>query len=201
MNMEEDPMPEDRTGKQPTVAPAQCDDVDRPRFAGMDHVALTVTHLDISQRFYTQVLDFVVVMNVLGTGRICMHPQTGFVLALLTHDEGDGAPFSELNVGTDHLGFSATSREELQAWEARFKAYEVPHTPIRDELFASHLSFRDPDNIALEFSSSNDLMLAARGALSSGSTSAADIAAFIAKNVGPDFVASAQWAARPGHGV
>jgi catechol 2,3-dioxygenase-like lactoylglutathione lyase family enzyme len=192
MIVEEHPMPEHHTAKQTMVPPAPSDDVERPRFAGIDHVALTVTHLDISQRFYTEVLDFVVVMNIVGTGRICMHPQTGFVLALLTHDDGHGAPFSELNVGTDHLGFSATSREELQAWEARFKAYEVPHTPIRDELFASHLNFRDPDNIALEFSSSNDLMLAARAALSSGSTRAADIAAFIAENVGPDFVAPAQ---------
>jgi catechol 2,3-dioxygenase-like lactoylglutathione lyase family enzyme len=171
------------------VSPGRRDHDGRPRFAGMDHVALTVTDLDLSQRFYTEVLDFVVVMDV-GTGRICMHPQTGFVLALLTHDGGYSDPFSELNVGTDHLGFYATSREELESWEARFKAYDVPYTPIRDELFASHLNFRDPDNIALEFSSSNDLMRAAQEALSSGQMSAADIATFIAENVGPDFVAT-----------
>ena len=41
----------------------------RPRFAGVDHVAFTVTDLDTSQRFYTEVLDFVVVMDV-GYGRI-----------------------------------------------------------------------------------------------------------------------------------
>ena len=38
-------------------------------FAGVSHVAFTVTDLDASQRFYTEVLDFVVVMDV-GYGRI-----------------------------------------------------------------------------------------------------------------------------------
>ena len=55
-------------------------------FAGVSHVALTVTDLDVSQRFYTEVLDFVAVMDV-GYGRICMHPGTGFTLGLLKHDQ------------------------------------------------------------------------------------------------------------------
>jgi len=159
----------------------------RPVFAGVDHLALTVTDLDRSRRFYTEVLDFVVVMEV-GTGLICMHPQTGFVLALLWHEGGHDDPSSELHVGTDHLGFTAASRTELEAWERHFDAHDVPYTPIRDELFGSHLNFRDPDNIALEFSSSNDLMLAAQAALAAGQTSASDIAAFVAEHVGADFV-------------
>ena len=39
------------------------------RFAGVSHVAFTVTDLDASDRFYTEVLDLVVVMDV-GYGRI-----------------------------------------------------------------------------------------------------------------------------------
>ena len=46
-------------------------------FSGVDHVSLTVTDLDVSERFYTSLLGFVVVMDV-GYGRICMHPSTGF---------------------------------------------------------------------------------------------------------------------------
>jgi catechol 2,3-dioxygenase-like lactoylglutathione lyase family enzyme len=41
----------------------------RPSFSGVDHVAFSVSDLDISQRFYTEVLDFVVVMDV-GYARI-----------------------------------------------------------------------------------------------------------------------------------
>ena len=160
----------------------------RPDFAGVDHVALTVTDLDASQRFYTEVLGFVVVMDV-GYGRICMHPGTGFVLAFATHEGGRGGLFSELNTGMDHLGFTAASREELEQWERHFDEQGVTHTPIRDELFGSHLNFRDPDDIALEFSSSNELMIAAQEALATGQMTSADIAAFISENVGPDLVA------------
>lgn len=179
----------DVASSQTAETPATEDQLARPGFAGIDHVALTVTDLDASQRFYTEVLDFVPVMDV-GYGRICMHPSTGFVLALVRHDDTPPEPFSELNVGADHLGLAAASREVLKMWEARFDSYGVHYTPIRDELFGSHLNFRDPDNIALELSSSNDLMVAAQSALATGQKSAADIAAFIAENVSPDFVAA-----------
>ena len=161
----------------------------RPEFAGVDHVAFTVTDLDISQRFYTEVLDFVVVMDV-GYARICMHPRTGFILSIAAHEDARGGSFSELNTGMDHIGFTAESREDLERWERHFDAHGVVYTPIRDEHFGSHLNFRDPDNIALEFSSSNELMIAAQKALSSGQMSSADIAAFVAENVSPDVVAA-----------
>lgn len=151
-------------------------------------MAFTVTDLDTSQRFYTQVLDFVAVMDV-GYGRICMHPWTGFVLALVAHEGGRGGSFSELNTGLDHIGFTAASRDELEDWERHFDEHGVVYTPIRDEHFGSHLNFRDPDDIALEFSSSNELMITARQALASGQMTPADIAAFIAENVSPDMVA------------
>jgi catechol 2,3-dioxygenase-like lactoylglutathione lyase family enzyme len=150
---------------------------------------LTVTDLDKSQRFYTEVLDFVAVMDV-SYARICMHPKTGFVLTLVAHDGGRGGSFSELNTGMDHIGFAAASRDELEQWERHFDQHGVVYTPIRDEHFGSHLNFRDPDGIALEFSSSNELMIAAQGALASGQMTPADIAAFKAENVSPDFVAS-----------
>jgi len=87
-----------------------------------------------------------------------MHPQTGFVLALLTHEGGVGGRFSELHTGTDHLGFAAASREELEEWERHFDQHGVTYTPIRDEVFGSHLNFRDPDHIALELSTSNPIL-------------------------------------------
>ena len=43
-----------------------------PSFAGVNHVALTVTDLDVSERFYTEVLGFRRVLD-LGYGRLCMH--------------------------------------------------------------------------------------------------------------------------------
>ena len=118
-------------------------------FAGVDHVSLTVTDLDASQRFYTEVLDFLLVLDV-GYGRILMHPGTGFTLSVMKHEGAQGGAFTELTTGLDHLGFTAASRQELEEWERRFDVHGVTYTPIRDMEFGFHLNFRDPDNIALE---------------------------------------------------
>jgi glyoxylase I family protein len=156
-------------------------------FAGVSHVALTVTDLDASQRFYTEVLDFVAVMDV-GYGRICMHPETGFTLGLVRHEEGFGGAFTELRTGLDHLGLTASSREELEEWQCRFDKHGVVYTPIRDMEMGYHLNFRDPDGIALELDAPNQLAIEAQQALASGHTSPADIAAFVAEHFGPDYV-------------
>lgn len=147
-------------------------------FAGVNHVALSVTDLEVSRRFYTEVLDFVLVLDV-GYGRILMHPQTGFMLALVHPDEASGAPFTELTTGLDHLGLTADSREELEEWERRFDEHGVVYTPIRDMELGHHLNFRDPDGIALEFYVPNAYLVAGRQALSEGHTSQEEIAAFL----------------------
>ena len=64
---------------------------------------------------------------------------------------------AELTTGLDHLGFTANSRAELVEWESKLDALGVVYTPIRDMEFGHHLNFRDPDNIALEISASNEI--------------------------------------------
>ena len=118
-------------------------------FAGIDHVSFTVTDLDVSQTFWTEVLGFVLVMDV-GYGRICMHPATGFTVSLVVPPDGHGGAFTELHTGMDHLGLAAGSRAELEEWERRFDEHGVTYTPIRDMEMGFHLNFRDPDGIALE---------------------------------------------------
>jgi len=150
-------------------------------FTGVDHFSLTVTDLDRSQRFYTELFGFVMVLDV-GYGRICMHPGTGFILGLVTHDGARGGPFTELTTGLDHLGFAAETRADLEEWERRFDELGVTYTPIRDMEMSYNLNFRDPDNIALELSAPNEILVAARAALAAGQTSQDDIDAFIEDN-------------------
>jgi glyoxylase I family protein len=154
-------------------------------FAGVSHAAFTVTDLDVSQRFYTEVLDFVFVLDV-GIGRICMHPETGFSLALLKHEGAKGGAFTELTTGLDHLGLTAETREELDEWARRFDEHDVVYTPVREAEFGYHLNFRDPDDIALEFSSPKPIFEAARQALAAGHTNQDEITAFFAENLGVD---------------
>ena len=64
----------------------------------------------------------------------------------------------------------------------------MSYTPIRDMEFGSHLNFRDEDNIALELSAPNNLMVAAQQALASGQTSKEEVAAFVRANIDPALV-------------
>jgi catechol 2,3-dioxygenase-like lactoylglutathione lyase family enzyme len=128
-----------------------------PEFTGVDHASLSVSNLDRSERFYTDVLGLLRLAD-LGTVRILLHRPTSFVLALVSHDAAYGDPFSELRTGLDHLGFGVSSREELVTWERRLEMLGVKYTPIRDMEFGAHLNFRDPDDIALELSTSNEIL-------------------------------------------
>ena len=132
-----------------------------PTFAGINHVALTVRDLDVSQRFYCDLLDFMLVLDI-GRGRVCVHRQSGFSLALLRPDGASDDRFSALRTGLDHLGLAAGSRAEVVEWEQRLLAAGVPCSPIQDVPFGYHLNFTDPDGIALELQAPNDLY---RGAL------------------------------------
>lgn len=128
-----------------------------PDFSGVDHASLSVTDLDRSERFYTDVLGLIRLADF-GTARILLHRPTSFILALARHDSAHLDRFTELHTGLDHLGFGVSSREELVEWERRLEGLGVEYTPIRDMEFGAHLNFRDPDHIALELSTSNETL-------------------------------------------
>lgn len=157
-----------------------------PTFAGVDHVALTVTDLDRSERFYTEVLGFRRVLD-LGHGRITIHEATGFTIALMRHRGAAGGAFTELTTGLDHLGFAAASRDELVQWEHRLREAGVPFTPIRDMPLGHHLNFRDPDGIALELHAPNAVYAAALTELSTRDVSDAEVLETAQRLLGDDF--------------
>ena len=125
-------------------------------FAGIDHLALSVTDLDGSERFYTGVLGFDRLVDF-GEVRVLIDRPSSFTLSLSRHADARPGPFSELVTGLDHVGLTAGSRDDLVEWEKRVRAAGVRFTPIRDMPFGSHLNFRDPDGIALEFMVANEV--------------------------------------------
>ena len=126
-------------------------------FSGVGHVSMSVSDLDRSERFYCDVFDLIRMADF-GVARVLLHRQTGFMFAIASHEGARGGPFSELNTGLDHLGFVAEDRDELVEWEQKLASLGVVYTPIRDMELGSHLNFRDPDNIALEISTQNDVL-------------------------------------------
>lgn len=159
-----------------------------PTFAGINHVALTVRDLDVSQRFYTEVLGFLAVLDV-GHARVLMHTPTGFTIAVLTPPDGTREPFTERNTGLDHLGLAAASRAELVEWESRLRDAGVACSPIVDVPLGHHLNFRDPDGIALELQAPSELYAAALAVARDRQLSDAEVLAIAERLVGAEFVA------------
>jgi catechol 2,3-dioxygenase-like lactoylglutathione lyase family enzyme len=124
-----------------------------PDFTGVSHVSLSVTDVERSTAWYTDVLGFQLVMptDAPGLRRVLLaHPGSGLMVALSQHESGSGEAFAETRTGLDHLSFAVPDRDELSAWEDRLKTAGVAFTPIQDEFYGSVLVFRDPDNIQLE---------------------------------------------------
>jgi len=66
-------------------------------------------------------------------------------------DPHGSEPFDERRPGLDHLAFACANRAELEQWESKLNALGIENGGIVDAPYGSGLSFRDPDNIALEF--------------------------------------------------
>ena len=116
------------------------------------HVAVTVTDLDVSEAWYTKLLGVEPVLDEdTGPFRHIVYPVGGTLLGL--HGFPDLASkdaFDERRPGLDHIAFGCADRAELVAWAARLDELGVAHGGVIDAGYGSGLSFRDPDNIALE---------------------------------------------------
>jgi catechol 2,3-dioxygenase-like lactoylglutathione lyase family enzyme len=125
-------------------------------FPALAHVAITVSDLDRSTRWYTALFGAAPVLDEDET--IGNFHHTVFLLGggqlfgLHTHPSGplDG-PFDERRSGLDHVSFACADRAELESWSAKLDDLGIAHGQIVDTHYGSGVSFRDPDNIALEF--------------------------------------------------
>ena len=123
-------------------------------FPGVTHVALTVTDLGRSRPWYEKLFGTKPVIDE-DTGPFhhvvwLLGSQT-LVGIHQFPDLHDGEPFDERRPGLDHLAFACASRSELEEWKARLDDLGLENGGIVDAPYGSGLSFRDPDNIALEF--------------------------------------------------
>ena len=117
------------------------------------HVAVTVKDLSVSEPWYTRLLGSNPVLDEdTGPFRHIVYMVGGTLLGLhgfpdLVTDE----PFNERRPGLDHIAFGCANRAELEDWTKRLDELGIAHGGIVDAGYGSGVSFRDPDNIALEF--------------------------------------------------
>ena len=124
-------------------------------FPPLTHVALTVRDLTVSVPWYGALFgadpvldedtdpDFHHTVYLLGNGTL-----------IGLHQHETPAPdetFSEFRIGLDHVAFGVANRQELETWAARLDELGIAHDAIKDASYGSGVSFRDPDNIPLEF--------------------------------------------------
>ncbi|KNA91687.1 MULTISPECIES: VOC family protein [Gordonia] len=126
-----------------------------PSFPALTHVAITVTDLDASTRWYTALFDAAPVLDEDEESGDFHHAvfalDGGTLFGLHTHTgSAASGSFDEHKTGLDHIAF-AVSRAELDDWLVRLDELGVAHSEIKHAHYGSGISFRDPDNIALEF--------------------------------------------------
>lgn len=127
-----------------------------PTFTNIHHLAVTVRDLDASVAFYEQVFGFEPATEIDDETlhRKLFALPGGTNLGLTQHDRGDDAGFSlfsPFSPGLDHLGLAVESLDELDAWAQHLTERGIEHSGIVEASYGYALSFKDPDQIALEF--------------------------------------------------
>ena len=123
-------------------------------FPTLTHVALTVRDLDTSVPWYERLFGEAPVLDQdTGPFRHVVWALGGGATLIGLHQFPDATPsdFDERRVGLDHVAFACANRAELEKWAARLDELGIKHGGVVDADYGSGVSFRDPDNLPLEF--------------------------------------------------
>ena len=123
-------------------------------FPGLAHVAITISDPSVSVPWYTRLIGAEPVLDEdTGPFRHIVYAIGDTLLGLHVFPDGlrDNGPFHPYRRGLDHISFGLPNRAELEKWQGRLDELGIKHGDISDAAYGSGLSFKDPDNIALEF--------------------------------------------------
>jgi glyoxylase I family protein len=124
-----------------------------PEFPALAHVAVTVSDLDRSRAWYQRLFALDPVLDEdTGPFHHVVWLLSGTLFGIHWHvNRSSPESFDELRPGLDHVAFGCENRAELEKWATRLNVLGITHGGVIDAPYGSGLSFRDPDNIALEF--------------------------------------------------
>jgi catechol 2,3-dioxygenase-like lactoylglutathione lyase family enzyme len=129
-----------------------------PDIAGRIEVNLTVRDPMLSASWYSRLLGMEELYDFTSDdGRMryiaLVEPGSQLVLCLVGHADNRGELFSEFDTGLDHLEFLVDRREDLDEWADRLSHLGVDHSGVKELDYTRNamITFRDPDNIQLEF--------------------------------------------------
>jgi glyoxylase I family protein len=129
-----------------------------PAITGRLAVTLTVTDLARSVAWYRQLLSMSIRREYEPSdGRqrdaSLVEPMSGLEVCLVEYQAAVKKPFDEFRVGLDHLEFLVAQRSDLDEWARHLDRLGVEHSGVKEPSYTRNaiLTFRDPDNIQLEF--------------------------------------------------
>lgn len=129
-----------------------------PGITGRLEVNLSVRDPAVSAAWYSRLLGLEQRYDhTSDDGRLryvaLVEPTSELVLCLVGHADNGGESFSEFRTGLDHLEFLVERREDLDEWVDRLDELGVEHSGVKEPDYTRNamVTFRDPDNIALEF--------------------------------------------------
>ena len=120
---------------------------------GAHHIALTVTDVDRSAAWYSDLLGLQELMrggDEQVSFAVLAHPGSGWVLGVRQYHDKPHDGFDEFRTGLDHFAFSVATRADLEAWVPELEQRGIEFSPIAETPIGTVIVFRDPDGIQLE---------------------------------------------------
>ena len=118
------------------------------------HISLSVSDLSVSGPWYQKLFEGQQLFagnDDVSDVELYLVPDN-VLLGLRKHDSTAGGDrFAYDRVGLDHLGLHLDDRAELEKWESKLNELGIESSGIVESAYGSHLNFKDPDGIALEF--------------------------------------------------
>ena len=124
---------------------------------GFHHLNLTVRDVRASMAWYQERLGlewaFERTSEEQGWSKAGLYdPGSGMRLNFTEHKSGPGDAFDERRTGLDHVAFLVRGGlAGLERWVARLDERGIAHSEIKRGDVGDLITFRDPDNLQLEF--------------------------------------------------
>lgn len=118
----------------------------------IQHVGLSVTDIAKSGPWYEELFGFAKVAEFTEPApmTVYMTPE-GQAIDLRQDPDVVHERFTTARPGLDHFAFVCADRAELDAWLTRITDLGIENSGLETSPFGTHLNFKDPDGIAMEF--------------------------------------------------
>jgi glyoxylase I family protein len=120
-----------------------------PEMLGFSHINLTVTDLQATKRFWTDVMGFVLAMEV-SDFCLFLDPASLTAIGVKDHDGTAEGAFDERRPGLDHLALAVPDVGALTRWAEHLSAHDVEYSEIEETDLGHHLNLRAPERIPIE---------------------------------------------------